>query len=117
MAVLHGPGMRAQLPRSLCDHAMRTKIGRLSSSMRLRAWTATFTSVARRASVRERSPSPRNCLDLPMAASARARFVQPDAFCHAARSCLAMLCRWQFRCVGAVAAVSGPKAHRCENVR
>ncbi len=55
--------------------AMRTESGRPSSSMRLRAWTATSTSVARRWSVRERSPSPMTCLNLPMAASARARFV------------------------------------------
>ncbi len=55
--------------------AMRTEIGRPSSSMRFRAWTATSTSVARRWSVRERSPSPITCLNLPMAASARARFV------------------------------------------
>ena len=41
---------------------------RPSSSMRLRAWTATSTSVARRGSVRERSPSPITCLNLLMTA-------------------------------------------------
>ncbi len=55
--------------------ATRTEIGRPSSSMRLSAWTATSTSVARRRSVRERSPSPITCLNRPTAASARARFV------------------------------------------
>jgi len=55
--------------------ATRTEIGRPSSSMRLSAWTATSTSVARRRSVRERSPSPITCLNRPIAASARARFV------------------------------------------
>src|SRR5918994_7465291 len=37
---------------------MRTYFGRPSSSMRLRTWTATFTSVVRRSSVRERNLSP-----------------------------------------------------------
>ena len=53
--------------------------------------TATSTSVARRWSVRERSPSPITCLNLPMAASTRTRFVSPDAFCQAARPCSAIL--------------------------
>jgi len=55
--------------------AMRTEIRRPGSSMRLNAWTATSTSVARRRSVRERSQSRITCLNLPMAASARACFV------------------------------------------
>src|SRR4051794_10211457 len=35
-------------PYPVLGHAMRTDSGRPSSSMRLRTWTATFTSVARR---------------------------------------------------------------------
>ncbi len=59
---------------------MRTEIGRPNSSIRLRAWTATFTSAARRPSVRVRRPSPITyLLDLPIAASARARLVYPEA--------------------------------------
>src|SRR3712207_700766 len=50
--------------------------------MRLSAWTATFTSVARRSSVCERSPSPITCFHLPMAASARARLLYPDRHCQ-----------------------------------
>ncbi len=80
-------------PSPGCFQAMRTEIGLPRSSMRFRTWTATFTSVARRSSARERSPSPITCLNLPMAASARARFVYPETFCQAARPCLAMLCR------------------------
>jgi len=68
-------GCGRSCPYPVCGQAMRTEIGRPSSSMRLRAWTATSTSVARRLSVRERSPSPMTCLNLPMAASARARLV------------------------------------------
>ena len=65
----------AATPAPAVVQATRTEIGRPSSSIRLSAWTATSTSVARRRSVRERSPSPITCLNLPMAASARARFV------------------------------------------
>ncbi len=43
--------------------------------MRLSAWTATSTLIARRSSVRKRSPSPITCLNRPMAVSARARVV------------------------------------------
>jgi len=68
-------GVGAVAPAPALLQAIRTEIGRPSSSIRLRAWTATSTSVARRRSVRERSPSPMTCLNLPMAASARARFV------------------------------------------
>jgi len=68
-------GCGRSCPYPVCGQAMRTEIGRPSSSMRLRTWTATSTSVARRSSVRERSPSPMTCLNLPMAASARARLV------------------------------------------
>jgi len=62
-------------PSPVWFQAMRTQIGRPNSSMWLRAWTATLISEARRSSVRERSPSPITCLNLPMAASARARIV------------------------------------------
>ena len=65
----------AATPTPAVVQAMRTEIGRPHSSMRLRTWTATSTSVARRWSVRERSPSPITCLNLPIAASARACFV------------------------------------------
>ena len=58
-----------------CNQATRTEIGRPRFSMRLRAWTTTFTSAARRSSVRERSPLPITCLNRPIAASARARMV------------------------------------------
>jgi hypothetical protein len=46
---------------------------RPSSSMRLRTWTATFTSVIRRSSIRERSQSPITCFHRPIAASTLAR--------------------------------------------
>jgi len=62
-------------PAPAVVQAIRTEIGRPNSSMRLSAWTATSTSVARRRSVRERSPSPMTCLNRLMAASTRARLV------------------------------------------
>ena len=68
-------GVGAVAPAPAVVQATQTEIGRPSSSIRLSAWTATSTSVARRRSVRERSPSPITCLNLPMAASARARLV------------------------------------------
>jgi len=68
-------GYGRSCPSPVCSQAMRTEIGRPSSSIRLRAWTATATSVVWRSSVRERSPSPITCLNLPIAASTRARFV------------------------------------------
>jgi hypothetical protein len=52
---------RRTRPNSIQGRAMRTEIGRPNASMRLRAWTATFTSVARRSSARERSPFPITC--------------------------------------------------------
>src|SRR5215210_1314867 len=73
--------------------------------MRLRTWTATSTSVARRSSVCARNRSPITCFHRPMAASARARFVYPDALCQAMRPCSAMCWRWRSRCVGALSAV------------
>ncbi len=72
-------------PSLAWGQAMRTEIGRPRSSIRLSAWMATSTSVARRWSMRERSPSPTTCLNLPMVTSARVRTVEPDVFCHAAR--------------------------------
>jgi len=68
-------GCGRSCPSPAVVQAMRTEIGRPSSSIRLSAWTATSTSVARRRSVHERNPSPITCLSLPMAASTRDRFV------------------------------------------
>src|SRR4051812_3061093 len=87
------------------DHAVRTELGRPSSSMRLSTWAATSTSVARRSSVCARNRSPITCFHLAMAASARARFGYPDTFCQAMRPCSAMCWRWRSRCVGALSAV------------
>src|SRR4051794_17055965 len=66
-------GAGAMPPTPFWAHAMRADSGRPSSSMRFRTWTATSISVARRSSVRERSPSPITRLNRPMVASARAR--------------------------------------------
>src|SRR3954447_19741205 len=74
--------------------------------MRLRAWTATSTSVARRWSACARNPSPITCFHLPVAASARARLVYPDAICQAMRPCSAMCRRWRSRRVGSPSTVS-----------
>jgi len=60
-------GIGAVAPPPLWVQAMRTEVRHPSSSMRLSAWTATLTSVARRRSVRARSPSPMTCLNRPMA--------------------------------------------------
>src|SRR4051812_41516179 len=60
-------------PYPVRGQAVRTYFGRPNSSMRFRTWTATSISVARRSSVRERSPSPITRLNRPMVASARAR--------------------------------------------
>ncbi len=49
--VVHGPGMRAHCAHPDWVQATRTEFGRPSSSMRLRAWTATCTSVVRRSFV------------------------------------------------------------------
>ena len=57
-------------PTPFWAHAMRMDSGRPRSSMRLRTWTATSISVARRSSVCERSPSPITRLNRPMVASA-----------------------------------------------
>src|SRR5215208_3952252 len=73
--------------------------------MRLSTWTATSTSVTRRSSVCERSPSPITRLNRLIAVSARARFVYPDALCHALRPCSAMSWRWRSRGVGSLSAV------------
>src|SRR3954469_17292371 len=104
VARIRGGG--AMTPSSFWAHAMRTDSGRPSSSMRFRTWTATSISVARRSSVRERSPSPITRLNRPMVASARARFVYPDALCQAMLPFSAMSSRWRSRCVGAVSAVA-----------
>src|SRR3954470_4679777 len=73
--------------------------------MRLSTWTATSTSVARRSSVCARNRSPITCFHRPMAASARARFVYPDAVCQAIRPLSAISWRWRSRWVGALSAV------------
>src|SRR4051812_36235422 len=93
-------------PTPFWAHAMRTDSGRPSSSMRFRTWTATSTSVARRSSVRERSPSPITRFHRPMVASARARFVYPDALCQAILPLSVISWRWRSRWVGAVSAVA-----------
>src|SRR3954471_18694900 len=63
----------APAPTPSGGQAMRTDSGRPRSSMRLRAWTPTLTSVTRRRLVRECSPSPITRLNRPTVASARAR--------------------------------------------
>ncbi len=62
-------------PAPIEGQAMRTEFGRPRSSMRLRTWTATSTSVARRSSACERRASPITRLKRDMAVSARARLV------------------------------------------
>src|SRR4051812_43288086 len=62
-------------PYPVRGQAVRTCLGRPNSSMRLKAWTPTLTSVTRHPSVLERSPSPITCLNRPTAASAQARVV------------------------------------------
>ena len=74
--------------------------------MRLSAWTATATLVARPSSVCARTSSPIICFHRFMVASTRARLLYPDALCHLMRPCWAMCRRWLSRCVGAVSAVS-----------
>ncbi len=61
--------------------ATRILLGRPNPSMRLSAWMATATSVARRSSVCARNASPITCFHLFMVASARERLLYPDAFC------------------------------------
>src|SRR4051794_33778375 len=63
--------------------------------MRLSTWTATPTSVARRSSVRERSPSPITRLYRLITVSAQARLLYPEAFCQAIRPRSAMSWRWR----------------------
>src|SRR3954471_20094372 len=71
VARIRGGG--AMTPTPFWVQAMRADSGRPSSSMRFRTATPTFISVARRSSVRERSPSPITRLNRPMVASAWAR--------------------------------------------
>ena len=68
-----GRGSGGTGPYPVRGQAMRTDSGRPRSSMRLRAWTPTLTSVTRRRLVRECSPWPITRLYREMAASARAR--------------------------------------------
>ena len=105
-------GAGAMTPTPFWAHAMRTDSGRPSSSMRFRTWTPTSISVARRSSVRERSPSPITRLKRPIVASARARSLYPDAFCQPIRPFSAISWRWRSRWVGAVSAVSLGTARR-----
>src|SRR4051812_32475304 len=93
-------------PNPVRGQATRTYFGRPRSCMRLSTSTATSTSVARRSSVCARNRSPITCFHLAMAASARARFVYPDALCQAIRPLSAMCWRWRSRSVGALSAVS-----------
>src|SRR3954453_8564381 len=73
--------------------------------MQLSTWTTTSISVAGRSSVWERSSSPITRLNRLIAVSARARFVYPEACCHALRPRSAMSWRWRSRWVGALSAV------------
>ena len=59
--------------------------------MRLRAYTATTTSVVRRSSVCACNLSPIIGFHLIVVVSTRARLLYSDTFCHAMRSCSAML--------------------------
>jgi Transposase len=54
--------MGRNTPKPICIHAMRTEIGRPNSNIRFKTWTATPTSVVRRPSLCDRSPSPITCL-------------------------------------------------------
>jgi len=73
--------------------------------MRLSAWTATATLVARRSSECARNSSPITCLHLFMVALAGARVLQPDALCQDMRPCPTMCWRWPSRCVGGLSTV------------
>ena len=69
---------------------MQTEFGRPRSSMRLRTWTATSTSVARRSSACERSPSPitrlkRNRLPRPRRLASYSRQFMPLNLCREMR--------------------------------
>ncbi len=66
-------GVGAWSPTRVPGHAMRTYSGRPRSSMRFSASAAMATSVARRPSVRERSPSPMTRFQRPISASTKAR--------------------------------------------
>ena len=74
--VVAGIGGMNVMPLPPLDvQAMRMELGRPRSSMRLRTWTATSTSVARRSSVCDLRASPITLLKRDMAVSARARLV------------------------------------------
>jgi Transposase DDE domain len=66
-------GVGAWSPTRVPGHAMRTYSGRPRSSMRFSAPAAIATSVARRPSVCERSPSPITRFQRPISASTKAR--------------------------------------------
>ena len=71
--VLHGSLGGRSWAISFHCYGIRTYSGRPSSSIRFKALTAIITSVARRRSVRDRSPSPMTRLKRLMSASTRAR--------------------------------------------
>ena len=97
---------RCTRPSPVPGQAMRLEIWRPSSSIRLSAWTATSTSVARRSSSRDCSPSPITCFHPATATSARARVLSPGAICQLMRPCPKIHWRWRSRGVGARSAVS-----------
>jgi predicted amino acid racemase len=72
-SVLHGSSTEQMLAILNFGYARRTYFRRPSSSIRFSACTAMTTSVARRRSVRDRSPSPMTRLKRLMSASTRAR--------------------------------------------
>ncbi len=68
--------------------------------VRMRAHPPPVFHVLRMRNLDRLRPSPITCFHLFMVASARARLLYPDAFCHAMRPCSAMCWRWPSRCVG-----------------
>ena len=118
--------MRISKPDARCPflfrrRAVRTYSGRPRSSTRFSGPTAMDTSVVRRRSGRERSPSPIRRLYRLTSASTSARQLEPDAACHPLqpfhtlraeplaappmRPCSRINRRWRSRCVETVSAV------------
>ena len=93
ISVVHGSGAWTQCAQPRLGSSRCGQIRASQLQHAVERWTATSTSVARRSSVRARSPSPITCFHRPMAASARARMLYPDAFCQPmrpSRRCLQM---------------------------
>ena len=67
-------GLYTTIPILFWGQTMRTQLGRLISSMRLKTSTATLTSVARHSSIHERKPSPITCFHRLIDASTLARW-------------------------------------------